>query len=599
MTTRLIAAALVGLSIVYLALFVPQGWIPHDEGMIGQAAERVMNGERPHVDYLEPYTGGQAWIHALLFRFAGIDLIYPRWLLFAGAVVALILVYLILRRYVTPIPAAIGVWLALGWSFPNYFAAIPSWWLLIWALASLWAFLRFVETGKLRYAATAGLAAGFSILTKQTGLYLLVALVMALLYDGIGEEREKQPYWPGRLVCASVAVGAIGLAFTILAARLTLSDLIYLFLPIFACSRLLLATDGRQSPNQSWDWLLAPGIAIAAATLPLLAFAAPYVFDGQIKTLIIGLVVLPQKRVQLASLELPPAHWILAGLPLVAILMPLPRRLRVPALNTGLATVTAWILGALLVVASLYDFTSYQIIWQTGRSFGAVLPVAICALLLSRELHDRTQRKILFGAATFLAWASLVQVPFSAPIYYCYVTPLAVIAAIAAAGNTGALHRPVLAVSAAVLVAFGVGSMNRGDIYNLGGIHRPVARYEPLNLDRASLRVSRADGVTYRRVVELITSHIGNGSLVAGPDAPEVYFLTGTVSPSGTLFDFLTDQVSLETGLNDLPGLATASVVVLNHGRQFAQGPSVHLAKKARRMFPNSETVGTLEVRWR
>jgi hypothetical protein len=86
---------------------------------------------------------------------------------------------------------------------------------------------------------------------------------------------------------------------------------------------------------------------------------------------------------------------------------------------------------------------------------------------------------------------------------------------------------------------------------------------------------------------------------VAGPDAPEVYFLTGRFSPSGTLFDFFTDGVSAEGGLNDLPGLPSASVVVLNHGRRFSQGPSAHLAAKARRMFPHSEAVGTLEVRWR
>ena len=480
----------------------------------------------------------------------------------------------------------------------NYFAAIPSWWLLICALASLWAFLRFVETGLLRYAAAAGLAAGLSILIKQTGLYLLVALLMSLLYDGIGGERETPTHWPGRVVCVSVAVGAAGLAFAILSARLTLSDLLYLFLPIFACSRVLLATDGRQSPSQRWGWLQAPGIAAAAAAVPLLAYFAPYVFNGQVKTLVNGLVVLPQKRVQFASLELPPAYWILAGLPLVAVVVPLPRSLRVPALDRRLVTVTVWILGALLVIASLYNFTSYQIIWQTGRSVGAVLPVAICALLLSEQVHDRTQRRILFGSATFLAWASLVQVPFSAPIYYCYVTPLAVIAAVAAAGNTGTLRRPIVAVSAAVLLAFAIVSMNRGDIYSLGGLHRPVASYEPLGLERASLRVSRADAVTYRRVIELITLHIGDGSLVAGPDAPEIYFLTGTFSPSGTLFDFLTDQVSAEGGVNDLPGLDAASVVVLNHRRQFS-GAVSSSRKQGATDVPNSETVGTLEVRWR
>ena len=129
-------------------------------------------------------------MHALVFKLAGIDLIYPRWLLFAGAVLAQVLVYLILRRYLQPIGAAIGAWLALGWSFPNYFAALPSWWLLVCALVCVWAFLRHVETGLLRYAAVAGLAAGISILIKQTGLYVLVALVMTLLYGGGSDERE-------------------------------------------------------------------------------------------------------------------------------------------------------------------------------------------------------------------------------------------------------------------------------------------------------------------------------------------------------------------------------------------------------------------------
>ena len=140
MRTRLIAAGLVALSIVYLAFFVSRGWIPHDEGMTGQSAERVLSGETPHVDYEEPYTGGLAQMHALVFRLAGVDLIYPRWVLFAGAVLAQVLIYFILRRYLEPIGAALGAWLALGWSFPNYFAALPSWWLLVCALTCLWAF---------------------------------------------------------------------------------------------------------------------------------------------------------------------------------------------------------------------------------------------------------------------------------------------------------------------------------------------------------------------------------------------------------------------------------------------------------------------------
>jgi hypothetical protein len=597
MRQRLIGACLVGLSIAYLVSFVPRGWVPHDEGMIGQSAERVLRGEVPHVDYEEPYTGGLATMHAALFRVAGIDLIYPRWLLFAGAVFTQIVMFLILRRHVQPITAAFGAWLALGWSFPNYFAALPSWWVLICAVAGLWAFIRYVETGLLRYVAAAGFAAGLSIVVKQTGLYILVALIVALLYDG--EKHVRDVWWPGRIMCVTVAVGAVGLAFMLVSARLTFSDLIYLFVPILACSRVLLASDGRQSSEQQGRTLLPFAVAATAAAVPVLIFVAPYIVDRQIGALINGLIVLPQKRVQFAAFELPEAHWMVAGLPLLFAVMPLPKFVLVPPSGSRYAVVALSMAGALLVYASLYDATFYQMIWQSARAFAAIVPVAICGILLSHSGRTTAERRVLFGCAVFLAWASLVQVPFSAPIYFCYVTPLAVIAAVGTAAHTRVLHRPAIGVFAAVLLAFAIVSLNRGDLHNLGGRHRPIQLNEPLNLDRASLRVSRADAVTYRRVINLIASHAGEGLLVAGPDAPEVYFLSGTFSPSGTLFDFFGDHVSAEGVLNDLAGLDTARVVVLNHARRFSQGISVDLAAKARRLFPNSEAVGTLEVRWR
>ena len=526
-------------------------------------------------------------------------MIYPRWLLFAVAVLGQVFVYLILRRHLQPIGAAIGAWLALAWSFPNYFASLPSWWLLVCALACLWAFLRYVDTGLLRYAAVAGLAAGISILIKQTGLYVLVALVMTLLYGGGRDEQDARVWWPGRMLCAGVAVAAVGLAFTILAARLALSDLLYLLLPILACSRVLLADDARRSSRATWEALAAPAVAVAVAALPLLCFVAPYLVDHQIGRLITGLFILPQKRVQFASFEMPPAQWILAGLPLLAAVMPLPIFARVPALSSRVTGVTLWVAGGLLVVASLYNFTSYQIIWQAARGFAALLPVAICAVIMSKHARDARERRVLFGFAAFLAWPSLVQIPFSAPIYFCYVTPLAVVAAVAVAGHNAVLPRRVIGVAAAVLLTFALVSMNRGYVYNLGGIHRVFALDTPLGLERASLRMNRADAVTYRRVVELISIHIGDGQLVAGPDCPEVYFLTGRSSASGTLFEFFTATGPAEGGVNDMPGLPAASVVVLNHGRRFSQGPSTALAAKVRRLFPYSEGVGTFEVRWR
>ena len=407
-------------------------------------------------------------------------------------------------------------------------------------------------------------------------------------------------------MCAMAAVAASGLALMVLSARLALSDLVYLFLPILGCSRVLLTDNGLQPQRLSNSVVptfrsafTAPAAAVAAASVPLLCFVIPYLINGQIGTLANGVFVLPQKRVQFAAFEMPPALWIVAGLPLLAALMPIPVPARVRAIANGYAAAVVWTAAALILIASLYSQTSYQVVWQSARAFAALLPVATCGIVLSGQAHDARERKILFGFATFLAWASLVQVPFSAPIYFCYVTPLAVVAAAALGAHSAALSRPVVHASVAVLLAFALASMNRGYVYNLGATHRSFAIDTPLDIERASLRVTEADAITYRRVMELIAAHIGDGQLVAGPDAPEVYFLAGRFSPSGTLFDFFTDQMSAEDGVNDLHGLPAASVVVLNHGRRFSLGPSAHLSAKVRRMFPNSEGVGTLEVRWR
>lgn len=172
---QILGVVMVLAAIVYLTHFVPRGWVPHDEGMIGQSAEQVLHGAIPHIDYQEAYTGGLTYLHAAVFKITGVDLLHVRWLLFAAASWAAFLIYAICRRYLAPAGAALAVWVAVGWSFPNYFAGLPSWWLLVFALACLWAVIRHVETQHRRYLVAAGLFVGLAIAIKQTGLYLCMA----------------------------------------------------------------------------------------------------------------------------------------------------------------------------------------------------------------------------------------------------------------------------------------------------------------------------------------------------------------------------------------------------------------------------------------
>jgi hypothetical protein len=109
---QVLGVLMVCAAIVYLGPFVPRGWVPHDEGMLGQSAEWVLRGGLPHVDYEEAYTGGLSLLYAGLFKAVGIELVHLRWLLFAAAAAAQFIVYIIARRFLAPIGAAITTWIA-------------------------------------------------------------------------------------------------------------------------------------------------------------------------------------------------------------------------------------------------------------------------------------------------------------------------------------------------------------------------------------------------------------------------------------------------------------------------------------------------------
>jgi hypothetical protein len=584
---------MIAVALVYLTLFVPRGWVPHDEGMLGQSAERVLRGAVPHVDYQEPYTGGLAWLYAAVFRVAGVDLLHLRWLLFAGAVVAQVATYAILRRYLRPIPAALAAWVALTWSFPNFFAGLPSWWLLICALCCVWAFIRYVETGVLRYAALAGLAAGCAVAVKQTGVYLLVALVMSLLYDGGTEDGPSPVDRAGPVIRVSVAIAASAVALAILSSRPAPAELLYLLLPIVACS-LTLATAKRSFLVRSG--LPAIAAAVAAASVPLVALVAPYVMRQQLGALIEGLVILPQQRLRFASMDMPSAYLILSGLPVLALVMPFSRSIELAAFRSRAIGTAMWGLAVALAAASLRDERSYQIVWQSSRAFAALLPVAIAWLLISRHIVRPSDRRVLFSIAAMLSWGSLVQFPFSAPIYFCYVAPLAVLAGVATAALSLSITRPAIVAWSALLIVFAVSAMNRGYIYNLGRFHVPQRLEAPLHLPKATLTVSEEEAQLYQRVVRLVTTHLGEGSLVAGPDCPEIHFLAGRVNASGALFDFFQLNGREPQDVRDTAG---ASVIVLNHRPSFSPFPGWGFTPQVRSAFPEGEMIGHFEVRWR
>jgi len=592
---RTVSALMLVAALAYLVPFVPRGWIPHDEGMLAYSAERVLLGDLPHVDFEESYTGGLSWLYALVFKVAGVDLVNLRWLLFAAAALAVCQIYAILCRYLPPAGAALVTWVALGWSFPNYFAGLPSWWLLVCALTSLWAMIRYGEVGRIRHIVIAGLAAGVAVVIKQTGVYLFVALVITLLYDGgrsSASGRMARLEWAAR--CA-VAIGSVAFAASVLFERIFRAEGLYLFLPVLACAVVLLIPSRQPRPADARSPFVLVAVAAAVAALPLACLLVPYAIHGKLDAFVAGTLVLPLKRAVFASTPMPGASAIMTGLPLAAVVFAGPRFTIRPQ-STALICLL-WGAAIALPLFALWDVRGYQLIWQSSRAIAALLPLGIAWRLASGRSTDAGQRSALFLTAAIFSWMSLNQFPFAAPIYFCYVAPLAVIAGAATVSSKPSPRSPVLLSWMTVLLLFAVLSANRGYLVSLGAFHT-IQRFDTdLKIPRAHLKVDSRDAGVYRFLIGSIQAHLGYGQLIAGPDCPEVYFLSQEMIPSGRLFDFFSADTADRDA--DLESWVKGRVIVVNHAPNFSPPLSEALLTSLRREFPYGESIGRFEIRWR
>ena len=93
----------------YVGARLNRGWIPMDEGALGHAAERVMQGELPHRDFDDVYTGGLATFDAVVFKVMGTQLSYLRLAMFAVFLLWVPTVYYIASRLARPVAAPLSI----------------------------------------------------------------------------------------------------------------------------------------------------------------------------------------------------------------------------------------------------------------------------------------------------------------------------------------------------------------------------------------------------------------------------------------------------------------------------------------------------------
>ena len=596
----------------YATTWIDHGWIPHDEGTLAQSAERVLSGELPHRDFDEAYTGGLSYLNALAFQLRGVNLLSLRIVLLVFFLAWVPALYYVALHFVRPVAAGAVVLLAVAWSVPNYAAPMPSWYNLFFAVFGTAALLRYLDDDKRRWLFVAGLFAGLSCLAKIVGLYFVAAVLLFLAFrEQFLLRATRQPAEHNETRARPGAYTQFAFAFLLLflallvylvAGRLGTQELIHFVLPAAALAVLFVWNErtGPTGPSRERFATLTRLVAPFALglSLPLAIFLLPYVISGSLDALYNGLFVKTMKQLTSAHVRPPSLRaTTVAATPLVLFLASSYWRSRVGRVQ---ATLVALLLGGVLVSAGTQDFV-YRLVWYSARMLVPVTAVAGVAMLMQpnpRTPISALRRQQVLVLLCAMVMVSVVQFPFSAPIYFCYIAPILVLTVCAVISSIGVSNFAPAATLCFYLL-FAVFWVNQTSIYAMGFFFDPGGSTRVLSPDRGGLRVGAEEQDEYERLVAELRAHASSGYMYATPDCPEVYFLSGLRNPTRTFFDFFDEPVGRTARILDALEENQVQVVALNRTPYFSGAVPPDLAAALAERYPRTVEIGRFEVRWR
>lgn len=605
---RLLLLGVMVASAVYVAWHLGRGWVAHDEGTLAQSAERLLQGELPHRDFDEIYSGGLTYLNAAAFRLFGTTLFSLRIVLFAVFLAWVPAVFYIASRLVRPVTAAGITLLCVVWSLPNYPAPLPSWYNLFLATFGVAALFRWLEERRARWLFAAGVAGGLSVAVKVIGLYYVAGVLLFLVHQE--QERSRNvPDAPGRRgsaygVFTTVCLVVFTAALVLLVRRqLYVAELIQFVLPGAVLAALVIHAEwGRPAaPSRvrfvELGGLLAP--FLLGVALPIAVFLVPFIRAGALAALFNDVFLLSTKRFGAAAYRML-SPWSMLGLVPFAAMAWYGRRMAGRLRWWHAATLAAALVAYLVAAGSVPVL--YRIVWYGMRALLPVLVLAGGIVLARPRAADatspllRSQTMLLLGVAALF---TVVQFPFSAPIYFCYVAPLVVLCTVALLRYAPPMAKEVPALGVAFLTAFAVFRVNTSLLFGMGVLFVPYPPTASIGVPRAGLRIPDHEAAMYHMAVTMLQQHARGGYTWASPDCPEIYFLSGLRNPTRSLFDFFDDATGRTPRILEALARHDVTAVVLNRAPQFSPHVADDLVTAIEERYPYGANVGKFQVRWR
>ncbi|MEJ2204344.1 MAG: hypothetical protein P8170_09555 [Gemmatimonadota bacterium] len=372
-----------------------------------------------------------------------------------------------------------------------------------------------------------------------------------------------------------------------------------------AVAAVWLAPWREDGPSGSGAILLLRALALVGGfVLPVALFTLPYAMTGALADLWQGVVVLPQRRFAFASGAPFPLRRLLPSLPVLLLAgaaIRAPKRWR-----GGAFWVLAGLFGSILPLGRVDAV--FGPTWYALRSLPTLVVLVGFLTLAGRFPRRRPAGNgtpptapVLMAAAVFamLGTFSMVQFPFTGPVYYFYVAPLLPLAAAALWAMSMPPARRLVTTVLVFGTLFGVAWVNHASILGLGA-GRFVARDEGerLRVDRGRIRVTAEDEAVYEELVATVRAVTRSPFIFATPDAPEVYFLTGLQNPTPVFYEFFAEEEGRTDRTLRAIDREDVNVVVLNTALRFSPAPPSRLIDSLEARYDSARRVGPFIVRW-
>jgi hypothetical protein len=582
---------------IYVGLRVNRSWVPADDGTLAQSALRVFDGQLPHRDFTEIYTGGLSLIHAAAFHVFGVNLLSLRICVFLFFLAWIPAVYSIAQRFVSPVAAGAISLLAVAWSFPNYSSAMPSWYNLFFATFGAAAIIRYLDVRSHRWLFIAGLCGGVSILIKVIGAYYIAGVLLFLVFLEQSETESSEPAqntWGYRAFSVGSLLTFLSVLTYVLHARLAIGEFYHFLMPSAVVVGLIFAGEKRitaSSGNRFTTFFRLLGPFGAGGLVPVVVFLTPYALSGSVGRLVSGVVFSAASRaVGLAVARPTPVQYALFALPLLGVIAAAMFWDKFQGRTVGaaialLAAVTAF---RATQSGSVLSWVWFSVVTLTPLVV-ALGAAAAFSLGLGTESNKLARQRLVLLVA-LAATCSLVQYPFPVPIYLCYALPLtllALVATISTAKRQAGTY--VLSSVLGLYLVFGVVSLIP---LHLAELTHDVGHMDNLRLPRGGVQIEGA--YFFEDLIHLLQQHSPNGLMYAGNDCPELYFLSGLKNVTRDDTGAPPDDVLKALQSTEV------KVFVINEAPFF---PLAQMNPKVRaevmKKFPENRLVGIFRVFWR